>query len=123
MYSVEDLLISHGYKLAKHATPSPTPTPANASSSNQTSPSPPPSYSKHHDVLENTPGPKAVNGYERGSGVPYKNGGGARQPQLYGSCPNNNNDPRDKSLSRREAEGRSQTDTHSLGESLTSDSG
>uniref|UniRef100_A0A3Q1G0C3 Junctional cadherin 5 associated a n=1 Tax=Acanthochromis polyacanthus TaxID=80966 RepID=A0A3Q1G0C3_9TELE len=100
MYSVEDLLISHGYKLPKHPTSS-TPTPA-----------------------PNRPGPRTVNGYERGPLVPYGNGGGTRQPQVYdGSCPNNNNELRDRSQPRREGESRSQTDTHSLGESLTSDSG
>nr|XP_046227464.1 uncharacterized protein jcada [Scatophagus argus]XP_046227465.1 uncharacterized protein jcada [Scatophagus argus]XP_046227466.1 uncharacterized protein jcada [Scatophagus argus] len=124
MYSVEDLLISHGYKLPKHTTSSSTPTPAPASSSRQAPLCSPPSYSKHHEVLENMPGPRTVNGYERGPGVPYGNGGGTRQPQAYGSsCPNNNNEPRDRSQSRRDGENRSQIDTHSLGESLTSDSG
>lgn len=124
MYSVEDLLISHGYKLPKHPASSSTPTPAAASSSRQASSSSPPSYSKHHEILENMPGPRTVNGYERGPVVPYRNGGGTRQPQAYGGgCPNNNNEPRDRSQSRREGENRSQIDTHSLGESLTSDSG
>uniref|UniRef100_A0A3Q1G0D2 Junctional cadherin 5 associated a n=1 Tax=Acanthochromis polyacanthus TaxID=80966 RepID=A0A3Q1G0D2_9TELE len=123
MYSVEDLLISHGYKLPKHPTSS-TPTPAPASSSHQPPSSSPPSYSKHQEILENRPGPRTVNGYERGPLVPYGNGGGTRQPQVYdGSCPNNNNELRDRSQPRREGESRSQTDTHSLGESLTSDSG
>ncbi|XP_054479380.1 uncharacterized protein jcada [Anoplopoma fimbria] len=125
MYSVEDLLISHGYKLPKHTTSSSTPTPTPASSSRQAPSSSPPSYSKHHEILENRPGPRTVNGYERGPGMPYGNGGGARQPQAYGSgCPNNNNnEPRDRGPSRREGENRCQIDTHSLGESLTSDSG
>ncbi|KAM7390795.1 hypothetical protein PAMA_008809 [Pampus argenteus] len=124
MYSVEDLLISHGYKLPKHTSSTPTPTPVPASSSHQAPSSSPPSYSKHHEVLENRPGPRTVNGYERGSGVPYGNGGGTRQPQVYVSgCPSNNNEPRDRSQPRREGESRSQIDTHSLGESLTSDSG
>ncbi|XP_034562518.1 uncharacterized protein jcada [Notolabrus celidotus] len=126
MYSVEDLLISHGYKLPKHTnTPSSTPTPTPASLTRQAPSSSPPSYSKHHEILENMPGPRTVNGYERGPGVPYGNGGGPRQPQAYvgGGCPNNNNEPRDRSQSRREGENRSQIDTHSLGESLTSDSG
>ncbi|XP_035525776.1 uncharacterized protein jcada [Morone saxatilis] len=124
MYSVEDLLISHGYKLPKHTTSSSTPTPAPATSSRQGPSSSPPSYSKHHEILENMPVPRTVNGYERGPGVPYGNGAGTRQPQAYGGgCPNNNNEPRDRSQSRREGESRSQIDTHSLGESLTSDSG
>ncbi|KAK5877262.1 hypothetical protein CesoFtcFv8_024786 [Champsocephalus esox] len=95
-----------------------------ASTSHQAPSSSPPSYSKHHEILENRPGPRAVNGYERGPGIPFGNGGGTRPPQAYASgCPNNNNEPRDRGLSRREGEGRSQMDTHSLGESLTSDSG
>lgn len=123
MYSVEDLLISHGYKLPKHT--SSTPTPAPSSSSRQPPSSSPPSYSKkHHEILENRPGPRTVNGYERGPAVTCGNGGGTRQPQAYGgNCPNNNNEPRDRSQPRREGENRSQTDSHSLGESLTSDSG
>ncbi|XP_060950020.1 uncharacterized protein jcada [Limanda limanda] len=123
MYSVEDLLISHGYKLPKHTTtPSSTPTPAPAS--RQASSSSPPAYSKHHEILENRPGPRTVNGYERGPGAPYGNSGGTRQPQPYSSgCTNNNNEPRDRSQPRREAESRSHIDTYSLGESLTSDSG
>lgn len=125
MYSVEDLLISHGYKLPKHATSStPTPTPAPAPSSHQPRSTSPPSYSKHHEILENRSGPRTVNGYERGPVVAYGNGGGTRQPQAYdaGGCPNNN-ESRDRSLPRRDGENRCQTDTHSLGESLTSDSG
>lgn len=125
MYSVEDLLISHGYKLPKHTTSSSTPTTVPVSSSCQASSSSPPSYSKHHEILENRPGPRTVNGYERGPGMPYGKGGGTRLPQAYsGGCPNNNNNEhKERSQSRREGESRSQTDTHSLGESLTSDSG
>uniref|UniRef100_A0A3Q0S1G6 Junctional cadherin 5 associated a n=1 Tax=Amphilophus citrinellus TaxID=61819 RepID=A0A3Q0S1G6_AMPCI len=121
MYSVEDLLISHGYKLPKHATSS-TPTPTPAPSSHQPRSSSPPSYSKHHEILENRSGPRTVNGYERGPVVAYGNGSGTRQPQVYdaGGCPNNN-ESRDRSQPRREGENRGQTDTHSLGESLTSD--
>ncbi|KAG7526947.1 hypothetical protein JOB18_047109 [Solea senegalensis] len=119
MYSVEDLLISHGYKLPKHSTSSPTPTPAPASSS------PPPSYNKHNEILENRPTSRTVNGYERGSGATYGNGGSSRQPPppFSSGCTNNNNEPRDRSQPRREGESRSHVDTHSLGESLTSDSG
>lgn len=52
------------------------------------------------------------------------NSGGTRQPQVYvGGCPNNNDEPRDGSQPKRDVESRGQTDTHSLGESLTSDSG
>ncbi|XP_026148375.1 uncharacterized protein jcada isoform X1 [Mastacembelus armatus] len=124
MYSVEDLLISHGYKLPRHATSSSTPTPAPPSSTHQAHSSSPPSYSKHREIVENRSGPRTLNGYERGPLVAYANSGGTRQPQAYGSvCSNNNNEPRDRSHSRREGESRSQTDTHTLGESLTLDSG
>ncbi|XP_070709244.1 junctional cadherin 5-associated protein [Pempheris klunzingeri] len=124
MYSVEDLLISHGYKLPKHATSSSTPTPAPASSSRQAPSSSPPSYSRHCEILENRPGPRTVNGYEKGPWEPYRKGDGTRPPRAYsGTCPNNNNEPRERSQSRREGESRSQIDIHSLGESLTSDSG
>ncbi|KAM9839668.1 uncharacterized protein jcada [Aulostomus maculatus] len=123
MYSVEDLLISHGYKLPTHATASPSPTP-NPASSRHAPLSSPPSYSIHHEILENRPSPGAVNGYGRGSKVTYGTGGGTRQPQGYGgSCPNNNFETRDRSQSRQEGESRSQMDAQSFGESLTSDSG
>lgn len=112
MYSVEDLLISHGYKLPMHTTSSSIPTPAPASLSRQQPSSSPPSYSRHHEFLENRPR------------MSYGNGSESRQPQGYASgCPNNNNGPRDRGQSRREGENRCQMDTHSLGESLTSDSG
>lgn len=114
MYSVEDLLISHGYKVPKHTASSATPTPGAAPSSHQAPSSSQPSYSKHHEILENVPSPRTANGYERG---PYGNSGGTRQPQVY-HCPNNNNNlPRERSQSRQEGESR--TDT----QSLTSDSG
>uniref|UniRef100_A0A3Q4H6G1 Junctional cadherin 5 associated a n=1 Tax=Neolamprologus brichardi TaxID=32507 RepID=A0A3Q4H6G1_NEOBR len=85
MYSVEDLLISHGYKLPN----------------------------KHHEILENRSGPRTVNGYERGPVVAYGNGGGTRQPRAYdaGGCPNNN-ESRDRSLPRRDGENRSQAQAH-----------
>ncbi|KAF7650149.1 hypothetical protein LDENG_00130180, partial [Lucifuga dentata] len=127
MYSVEDLLISHGYKLPQHADSSSasTPAPAPTSSSHQahsSSSSSLPSYGKHHEILENRP--RTANGYERASVVPFENSGANKQPQMYGvACPNNNNDAGDRSQSRREGETRGQIDTHSLGESLTSDSG
>ncbi|KAK2859283.1 hypothetical protein Q5P01_003903 [Channa striata] len=123
MYSVEDLLISHGYKLPKHPTSSSTPIPAPAPSSRQLPCASPPPYSKHHEVLENRPGPRTVNGYERASGAPYGNGGGTRQHQAYSSSCPNNNEPRDRNQHRLERESQGQIDTHSLEDSLTSDSG
>lgn len=123
MYSVEDLLISHGYKLPKHPTSS-TPTEVPASSSCKPSSSSLPSYSKCHKILENRPGSKTANGYEMGHIMALGNSGGTRQVQAFdGGCPSNNNEPRDGNQPKRDAENRGQTDTHSLGESLTSDSG
>lgn len=52
MYSVEDLLISHGYKLPKQSSSGPTVRPAPSAS--------PPSYSRHQQLLER---PRTVNGY------------------------------------------------------------
>ncbi|KAM8822567.1 uncharacterized protein jcada isoform 1-T3 [Spinachia spinachia] len=121
MYSVEDLLISHGYKLPMHTSSSSTLTPVPASSSYHPPSSSLPSYSRHHEFLENRPGFRTLSG----PGKPYGNGSESRKPQGYASgCPNNNNNkPRDRGLYRREGENPCQMDTHSLGESLTSDSG
>ncbi|XP_056155519.1 junctional cadherin 5-associated protein [Lampris incognitus] len=123
MYSVEDLLISHGYKLPQH-TPSSTPIPTPAPSTRK-APSPsPPSYNNRHEMLENRSGHRTVNGYESEVGGPYGTSSGTRQTQACRvGCSNNNNQPRDRSQSRREGDSRSQGDTHSVGESLTSDSG
>lgn len=52
MYSVEDLLISHGYKLPKQSSSGPSVRPAPSAS--------PPSYSRHQQLLER---PRTVNGY------------------------------------------------------------
>ncbi|XP_061121844.1 junctional cadherin 5-associated protein [Syngnathus typhle] len=124
MYSVEDLLISHGYKLPKHtsASTTPTPTPASRSSSS------PPSYNKHNAGSGSRPSSRTLNGYERGLRVTYANNCGSRTPQGYlaatgTSCPNNNVEPRERSQSRQEVEIQGQVETPSFGESLTSDSG
>lgn len=120
MYSVEDLLISHGYKLPKHAASSSTPTPTAVSSTYPAPSSSPPSYSKRHEFLEGVPGhSRTVNGYERG---PYGNSDGAGHSQVHiGSC-SNNNESRDRGQPRRVGLSRSQIDIHSLGDSLISDS-
>ncbi|XP_077410837.1 junctional cadherin 5-associated protein [Vanacampus margaritifer] len=125
MYSVEDLLISHGYKLPKHTAASTTPTPTPASTSRQAPSSSPPSYSKHHESLGSRPSSRTLNGYERGSRVTYGNNCGSRYPQLYVAgtgCPNNV-EPRERSQSRQEGEIQGQIEIPSFGESLTSDSG
>jgi len=121
MYSVEDLLISHGYKLPRHNISSTsTPTPERPSSSLQPPLSLPPAYSEHNEILENRPRPRTVNGYERSLLVPFGNSG-MREPQVY-SCPNNNQ-PQNRSQLKQESKNQGHTDNHSLGESLTSDSG
>ncbi|XP_077591866.1 uncharacterized protein jcada isoform X2 [Stigmatopora nigra] len=125
MYSVEDLLISHGYKIPKHSTPSTTPTPTPASTSRPASSSSPPSYIKHHESLGSRPNSRTLNGYERGSRVGYSNTYGIRHPHSYviGTGCLNNVEPGNRSQSRQEGEIHSQIDTPSFGESLTSDSG
>nr|XP_057916448.1 junctional cadherin 5-associated protein [Doryrhamphus excisus] len=130
MYSVEDLLISHGYKLPKHTTSSTTPTPTPASSSSSSSrqapSSSPPSYSKHHESLGSRPSSRAVNGYERGPRVAFGNSCGSRHPQGYevgSACPNNNVEPRVRSQSRQEGDSQVHVETASYGDSLTSDGG
>ncbi|XP_061614566.1 uncharacterized protein jcada [Phyllopteryx taeniolatus] len=126
MYSVEDLLISHGYKLPKHTTASTAPTPTPASTSRQAPSSSPPSYNKHHESLGSRPSSRIVNGYEGGSRVAYGNNCASRHPQAYVAgtgCPNNNVEPRDRSQSRQGGEIHGQIETPSFGESLTSDSG
>uniref|UniRef100_A0A3B3HAY1 Junctional cadherin 5 associated a n=1 Tax=Oryzias latipes TaxID=8090 RepID=A0A3B3HAY1_ORYLA len=117
MYSVEDLLISHGYKLPKNSASS-TQTPVPTSSSHQPPPSSPPSYSKHHEALESRHGPRTANGYERGPAGAFGSISGTRQPQAYGgSSPNNNNnEPRERSQTKQEGESRGHADSHSLGE-------
>ncbi|KAM4606392.1 junctional cadherin 5-associated protein isoform 1-T2 [Polymixia lowei] len=124
MYSVEDLLISHGYKLPQHSSSSSSSATPNPAPPSRQAPSPmPPSYNKHHETLENRSGHRTVNGYEREPMGSYGTGdGGARQASRAG-CSNNNEEPRDRGPPRREGDSRSQGDTHSLGESLTSDSG
>lgn len=110
MYSVEDLLISHGYKLPQNAAPA------------AASPSPP-SYEKcysdcRHEILENRSSHGTVNGYETDSG-PYVCS--SRQPLAKGYS--SDNECRDRNQQRREADTGNQGDTHSLGDSLTTDSG
>ncbi|KAM6977706.1 junctional cadherin 5-associated protein [Aplochiton taeniatus] len=122
MYSVEDLLVSHGYKPPQNTASTPTPTPDPAPVPARQAPSPsPPSYSHrqgdgHHEILEKQSGQRTVNGYEREAGGPH--GGCGRLPPDRAAYSSNNN-----SQPRWEADSRSHGDTHSLGESLTSDSG
>ncbi|XP_028290685.1 uncharacterized protein jcada isoform X2 [Gouania willdenowi] len=121
MYSVEDLLISHGYKLPKHTTTS-TPNAAPTASTSCRPPSClPPSYSKHHEILENRHPPQTVNGYEMGHMVAYGNSSSSRNLQGYdggmSGCLTINNVNRERSQPTQERDTRNQTDL------LTSDSG
>lgn len=121
MYSVEDLLISHGYKLPKHPVSSSTPTPTAVSSSYPAPSSTLPSYDKHQKFLESIPGhSRTVNGYERS---PFGSNDGAGHSEVHiGSC-SNNNESRDRGQPRPDGLSRSQIDIHSLGDSLITDSG
>lgn len=129
MYSVEDLLVSHGYKPPQNTAPTPTPlstpTPVPAPVPANQAPSPlPPSYNtlhgdSHHEILENRSGHGTVNGYEVGGLY----GGCGRLPPDRAAYSNNNSSGGSSCQPRWEADSRNHGDTHSLGESLTSDSG
>ncbi|KAM9416448.1 uncharacterized protein ACWYII_022978 isoform 1-T2 [Salvelinus alpinus] len=126
MYSVDDLLISHGYKLPQKTSTSP---PA-------ASPTPPSSYdnkrygdpsSCRQEILESRSGSGhgTVNGYEIQSGpglYVYSNSiSTSRRPQP--PAPTKGGRDRNSQPQRREADSGNQGDAHSLGDSLTTDSG
>ncbi|KAL1006748.1 hypothetical protein UPYG_G00076350 [Umbra pygmaea] len=134
MYSVEDLLISHGYKLPQNTSATAPPT---------TSPTPPASYdnkrygdpaSCRQEILENRSGGGhgAVNGYETntGPGVYVYGNSTSRQPLPPAptkgcTSSNSDNEWRDRTgqPQQREADSGNQGDMHSLGGTLTADSG
>ncbi|MBN3311150.1 JCAD disease, partial [Amia calva] len=100
MYSVEDLLISHGYKLPKNA---------------------PSSYENrfadcHHEIIENRSGHGTVNGYETDTGAYVY----SRQAPAKGYF--SDNECRE-SNQRRKAGSGNQGDTQPLGDFLTRDTG
>ncbi|KAK6299987.1 hypothetical protein J4Q44_G00300200 [Coregonus suidteri] len=124
MYSVDDLLISHGYKLPQNTSTAP---PA-------ASPTPPSSYdnkrygdpsSCRQEILESrsSGGHGTVNGYElqSGPGVYVYSNSTSRQPQP--PAPTKGGRDRNSQPQKREAESGNQGDAHSLGDSLTTDSG
>lgn len=133
MYSVEDLLISHGYKLPQNTSTVPT----------AVSPTPPSSYdnkrygdpsSCRQEILESRSGGGhgTVNGYEIDSapGVYVYGNNNCRKPQppaptkSYSSSHTDNAwRDRNSQPQRRETDSGNQGDTHSLGDSLTTDSG
>ncbi|KAK6292901.1 hypothetical protein J4Q44_G00364020 [Coregonus suidteri] len=133
MYSVEDLLISHGYKLPQNTATAPT----------AVSPTPPSSYdnkrygdpsSCRQEILESRSGGGhgTVNGYEIDSapGVYVYGNNNNRQPQPPAPTKGNSSSHTDNAWrdrnsqpQRREADSGNQGDTHSLGDSLTKDSG
>ncbi|XP_015209528.2 junctional cadherin 5-associated protein [Lepisosteus oculatus] len=100
MYSVEDLLISHGYKLPK-----------TASSSNENR------YADcHHEIVENRSGHGTANGYETDTGAYFY----SRQAPAKGYF--SDNECRE-SNQRRKAGSGNQGDTQPLGDFLTSNTG
>ncbi|XP_055785276.1 uncharacterized protein LOC129859469 [Salvelinus fontinalis] len=122
MYSVDDLLISHGYKLPQKTSTSP---PA-------ASPTTPSSYDNKRygdpsSILESRSGggQGTVNGYEIQSGpglYVYSNSiSTSRRPQP--PAPTKGGRDRNSQPQRREADSGNQGDAHSLGDSLTTDSG
>ncbi|XP_029517469.2 uncharacterized protein LOC115130446 [Oncorhynchus nerka] len=126
MYSVDDLLISHGYKLPQKTS---TSTPA-------ASPTPPSSYANkrygdpsscRQEILESRSGGGhgTVNGYEIQSGpgvYVYSNSTStSRRPQP--PAPTKGGRDRNSQPQRREVDSGNQGDAHSMGDSLTTDSG
>ncbi|XP_035617157.1 uncharacterized protein LOC118374773 [Oncorhynchus keta] len=126
MYSVDDLLISHGYKLPQK----------NSTSTPAASPTPPSSYANkrygdpsscRQEILESRSGGGhgTVNGYEiqSGSGVyVYSNSTStSRRPQP--PAPTKGGRDRNSQPQRREADSGNQGDAHSMADSLTTDSG
>lgn len=124
MYSVDDLLISHGYKLPQKTSTSP---PA-------ASPTTPSSYdnkrygdpsSCRQEILESRSGGGhgTVNGYEiqSGPGVYVFSNSTSRRPQP--PAPTKGGSDRNSQPQRMEADSGNQGDVHSLADSLTTDSG
>lgn len=110
MYSVEDLLISHGYKLPKGGPPSATP------------------YDKRpadcqRELVENRAGRGALNGYEGDKG-PLSIAGvyGTRQA-LVKAFPATDNESGERNLRRKEVGIGILGDAQLLGDSLATDSG
>lgn len=109
MYSVEDLLISHGYKLPKSGPPSATP------------------YDKRpadcqRELVDNRAGRGTLNGYEADRGASITGIYGSRQALVKG-YPATDNESGDRNQRRKEAGIGILGDAQPLGDSLATDSG
>ena len=109
MYSVEDLLISHGYKLPKSGPPSATP------------------YDKRpadcqRELVDNRAGRGTLNGYEADRGASITGIYGSRQALVKG-YPATDNESGERILRRKEAGIGILGDAQPLGDSLATDSG
>ena len=109
MYSVEDLLISHGYKLPKSGPPSATP------------------YDKRpadcqRELVDNRAGRGTLNGYEADRGASITGIYGSRQALVKG-YPATDNESGERNLRRKEAGIGILGDAQPLGDSLATDSG
>ncbi|KAM3866179.1 junctional cadherin 5-associated protein [Diretmus argenteus] len=109
MYSVEDLLISHGYKLPKSGPPSATP------------------YDKRpadcqRELVDNRAGRGTLNGYEADRGASIIGIYGSRQALVKG-YPGTDNESGERFLRRKEAGIGNLGDAQPLGDSLATDSG
>ncbi|XP_031726620.1 junctional protein associated with coronary artery disease [Anarrhichthys ocellatus] len=109
MYSVEDLLISHGYKLPKSGPPSATP------------------YDKRpadcqRELVDNRAGRGTLNGYEADRGASITGIYGSRQALVKG-YPATDNESGERILRRKELGIGILGDTQPLGDSLATDSG
>ncbi|XP_023135066.3 junctional cadherin 5-associated protein [Amphiprion ocellaris] len=109
MYSVEDLLISHGYKLPRSGPPSATP------------------YDKRpadcqRELVDNRAGRGTLNGYEADRGASITGIYGSRQALVKG-YPTTDNECGERSQRRKEAGIGILGDAQPLGDSLATDSG
>ncbi|KAM9844965.1 junctional cadherin 5-associated protein [Aulostomus maculatus] len=109
MYSVEDLLISHGYKLPKSGPPSATP------------------YDKRpadcqRELVDNRAGRGTLNGYEADRGASLTGIYGSRQALVKG-YPTTDNESGERNQRRKEASIGILGDAQPLGDSLATDSG
>ncbi|XP_056246397.1 junctional cadherin 5-associated protein [Seriola aureovittata] len=109
MYSVEDLLISHGYKLPKSGPPSATP------------------YDKRpadcqRELVDNRAGRGTLNGYEADRGASITGIYGSRQALVKG-YPATDNESGERNQRRKEAGIGILGDAQPLGDSLATDSG
>ncbi|XP_071762672.2 junctional cadherin 5-associated protein [Centroberyx gerrardi] len=109
MYSVEDLLISHGYKLPKSGPPSATP------------------YDKRpadcqRELVDNRAGRGTLNGYEADRGASITGIYGSRQALVKG-YPATDNESGERNQRRKEAGSGNLGDAQPLGDSLATDSG